>query len=112
MIAFWKRSQLRRCTRKESIVKIVRVHAHQLQGLRDPPVLQVILELTQLDREEADQIPLIRREQAGQANQEYQGLSPYQNDLRTSCLSGHLDPLKERPPREELSMQKVMSNHL
>ena len=78
---------------------------------RAPHALPVILELTQLGPEEVDQIQLIHLEQADQVNQEYQGLSPYQNDLRISCPSGHQDHLKEPPLQGGISMQKVMSNH-
>ena len=80
-------------------------------AFRAPHALQVILELIQSDREEADQILLIHQGQAGPANQEYQGLSPYQSDLRISFRSGLLDLLKEPHQQEEISMQKVMSNH-
>jgi len=111
MTVSWKRSQLQRSTRRESIVKTARAPEHPPRGLRGLHALQVILEPTQLDLEEVDQIQLIPLEQADQANQEYQGLSPYQNDLRISCPSEHQDHLKEPPQRGEISMQKVMLNH-
>ena len=86
-------------------------HCLYLIAFRAPHASQVILELIQSDRGEADQILLIHQELAGPANQEYQGLSPYQRDLRTSFPSGHLDHLKGPHQLGEISMQKVMLSH-